>query len=88
MSNSDKIVQVGVAPNEAIAMLWKQILEDEGIVVLLRPGGIGQGYFSNALNEHYLHVHEIDYEDALEILNDLMAEDEAEFGEVEYEAES
>lgn len=83
MSTSDKIVQVGVAPNEAIALLWKQVLEDEGIVVMLLPGGIGQGYFSNALNEHYIHVHESNAESALEILDELLAEDESEFGTIE-----
>lgn len=83
MTTGDKIVQVGVAPNEAIALLWKQVLEDEGIVVMLLPGGIGQGYFSNALNEHYLHVHESNAESALEILEELLAEEESEFGAFE-----
>jgi hypothetical protein len=81
MSQSDRIVQVGVAPNEAIAMWWKQILEDEGIVVMLRPGGIGQGYFANALNEHYILAREDQAEEAIEILNDLIDADETEFAE-------
>ncbi len=80
MSKRSGIVQVGVAPNEAIAMWWKQILEDEGIVVMLRPGGIGQGYFANALNEHYILAREDQAEEAIEILNDLVSEDEDEFG--------
>lgn len=83
MNSSDKVVQVGVAPNEAIGLLWKQVLEDEGIVVMLRPGGIGQGYFSNALNEHYIMVHESNAETALEILDELLAEDEAEFSSMD-----
>jgi hypothetical protein len=79
VSERSKIVQVGVAPNEAIALWWKQILEDEGIVVMLRPGGIGQGYFANALNEHYLLAREDQAEEAVNILNELVAEDESEF---------
>ena len=82
MSERGRIVQVGVAPNEAIAMWWKQILEEEGIVVMLRPGGIGQGYFANALNEHYIMAREDQAEEAIEILNDLITEDEEEFGTV------
>lgn len=81
MNDSSRIVQVGVAPNEAIAMWWKEILEDEGIVVMLRPGGIGQGYFANALNEHYILAREDQAEEAIEILNELIAEDEDEFSE-------
>lgn len=82
MSQRGNIVQVGVAPNEAIALWWKQILEDEGIVVMLRPGGIGQGYFANALNEHYIMAREDQAAEAVEILNDLMSEDDAEFGDL------
>ena len=81
MSESDgpNIVQVGVAPNEAIALWWQDILSEEGITSVMRPGGIGMGYFSNALNEHYILVREDQAELALEILNDIAAADEAEF---------
>jgi hypothetical protein len=81
MSNDGRIVQVGVAPNEAIALWWKEILEDEDIHVVLRPGGVGYAVFSNALNEHYLLVREDQAELATEILNELIIEDEAEFTE-------
>lgn len=81
MTDNTRIVQAGVAPNEAIALWWKEILEDEGIAVALRPGGIGFGYFANALNEHYILVRDDQLELATEILNELVEEDEAEFNE-------
>lgn len=83
MSDSDqpKIVQVGVAPNEAIALWWKEILEEEGIPSLIRPGGIGMAYFSNALNEQYIMVREDQQALALEILDDITSADEEEFAE-------
>jgi hypothetical protein len=76
-----KIVQVGVAPNEAIALWWKDILGEEGIPSFIRPGGIGMAYFSNALNEQYIMVREDQSELALEILNEITNADEAEFSE-------
>lgn len=76
MTGNRDIVQVGVAPNEAIALWWKEILEEEGIVVMLRPGGIGQGYFANALNEHYILARADQAEEAVQILNDLISEEE------------
>lgn len=81
MSDEVRIVQVGVAPNEAIGMWWKEILEEEGIPVSLRAGGVGLAYFTSALNEHYILVREEQAALATEILNELMAEDEEEFGE-------
>lgn len=75
-----RTVQVGVAPNEVIAHWWKEILEDEGIKVALQAGGPGLAYFSNALNEHYILVREDQAALAAEILNELISEDEAEFG--------
>lgn len=79
MAGNDRVVQVGVAPNEAIALWWKEILEEDGIRVMLKPGGIGFGYFANALNEHYIMVLESQAELAVEILNELMREDDEEF---------
>jgi hypothetical protein len=82
MSDDSRIVQVGVAPNEAIGLWWKEILEGEGVKVVLRPGGIGYGYFSNALNEHYLLVLEEQSALALEILDDIVKEDAEDFDEI------
>lgn len=76
-----KIIQVGVAPNETIALWWKEILEEEGIPSFIRPGGIGMAYFSNALNEQYIMVREDQSALALEILNEITSEDEAEFAD-------
>ena len=79
MADNSRVVQVGVAPNETIALWWKEILEDDGIRVMLKPGGIGHGYFANALNEHYIMVLESQAELAVEILNELMQDDAEEF---------
>lgn len=78
MSDNSRVVQVGVAPNEAIALWWQEILEDEGIRVMLKPGGIGHGYFANALNEHYILVLDSQADQAIEVLNELIAEEEDE----------
>lgn len=76
-----KIVQIGVAPNEVIALWWKDILEEEGIRSMIRPGGIGLSYASNALNEHYILVREDQAALAQEILDEISRADEEEFGE-------
>lgn len=78
-TDGSKIVQVGVAPNETIALWWKVILEEEGIPSFIRPGGIGMAYFSNALNEQYIMVRADQSELALEILTEIALDDEAEF---------
>jgi hypothetical protein len=50
------IVQVGIAPNEIVAELWRQVLRDEGIIALLKPAGLGHAYVPNDLNPHYILV--------------------------------
>jgi len=76
-SDQTRVVPVAVAPNEVIADLWRQVLQDEGIIVALKPGGIGHAYASNALNEHYLLVREDQAERAREVLAELEEDDEA-----------
>lgn len=77
-TNDDiRVVTAAVAPNEIVAMIWQQVLEDEGIIVALKPGGMGHSYTANALNEHYLLVREDQAERARSILAELESEDEA-----------
>lgn len=81
MSSQDRdkvrVVTAAVAPNEIVAQLWQQVLEDEGIIVALKPGGMGHSYTSNALNEHYLLVREDQAERARSIIAELESEDDS-----------
>lgn len=52
------IIEVGRAPNEVIADLWRQVLEDEGIVPLMRPVGAGPSFGSTAFSEYQVLVRE------------------------------
>ena len=66
-----RIVLTGRAPNEVVADLWRQVLEDEGIVVLLKPIGAGSSFGTSALSEHLVYVREDQLELAREIIADL-----------------
>lgn len=71
----DTPVAIGLAPNEAIAGLWKSILESEGIPTLIRPMGPGFGAWGSvATFEHEVLVRRADAEQAHEILSGLDAE--------------
>lgn len=72
-----RVVAAAVAPNEIVAELWQQVLEDEGIIVALKPGGMGHSYVTNALNEHYILVREDQAERARAIIAELETEDES-----------
>jgi hypothetical protein len=62
-------LRVGVAPNQAIAELWKSALESEGIVTMLRPLGPGFGAWASvATFEHEILVREGDAARAREVL--------------------
>ncbi len=61
------------APNEPEAMMWAATLRDEGMPVMLRPGGPGAGAWgSSATFEHDLFVHERDLERARQIVRSLL----------------
>lgn len=68
-----RVVEVAVAPNEITADMWRQVLEDEGIIVALKPGGAGFSFGSSALMEHYVLVRE----DQAELARSIIAELEA-----------
>ncbi len=66
---SDDIQFLMTAPNEPIARLWEQVLQDAGIPVLVRPGGPGAGAWGSvATFEHGLFVRKGDLERAREII--------------------
>jgi len=66
---SDDIRYLMTAPNEPLAGLWEQVLQDAGIPVLVRPGGPGAGAWGSvATFEHDLFVREGDLERAREIV--------------------
>ena len=66
---SDDIHYLMTAPNEPIARLWEQVLQDAGIPVLVRPGGPGAGAWGSvATFEHGHFVREGDLERAREII--------------------
>ena len=66
---SDDIHYLMTAPNEPIARLWEQVLQEAGIPVLVRPGGPGAGAWGSvATFEHGLFVRELDLERAREII--------------------
>jgi hypothetical protein len=71
-----RVIQIAVAPNEITADMWRQVLEDEGIVVALKPGGAGFSFGSSALMEHYVLVREDQAERARSIIAELESSDE------------
>lgn len=76
--DSGRVIEVAVAPNEITADMWRQVLEDEGIIVALKPGGVGFGFGSSALMEHYVLVREDQAERARSIIAELESDDEDE----------
>lgn len=72
----ERIVHIATAPNETIAMMWRDVLQDEGIIVMIKSGGAGYGFGHNLLNEQYLLVREDQAEAARQILDEFEEEDE------------
>lgn len=65
----DSPVSVAIAPNQAIAGMWKSVLDEEGIFSMLRPLGPGFGAWASvATFEHEILVRQSDAERAREIL--------------------
>jgi hypothetical protein len=66
---SDDIRHLITAPNEPIARLWEQVLQESGIPALVRPGGPGAGAWGSvATFEHDIFVRRGDLERAREII--------------------
>jgi hypothetical protein len=72
---SGNVVEIAVAPNEITADMWRQVLEDEGIIVALKPGGAGFAFGSSALMEHFVLVREDQAERARAIIAELESSD-------------
>jgi hypothetical protein len=67
----DDIVQLAAAPNEPIARMWEEMLNDAGVPVLVRPGGPGfGGWGSVATFEHFLYVRPQDLQRAQQIMEE------------------
>ena len=78
-------VLLTTAPNEIEANLVAGILRDEGIPVMVRPGGPGFGAWASvATFEHAIYVRETDLDRARGILEETTVEDDEAF---EYEEE-
>lgn len=74
-----RVVQVAVAPNETIAMMWREVLQDEGIIAVVKGGGAGYSFGHNLLNEQFILVREDQAEAAREILAEFESESEEAF---------
>jgi hypothetical protein len=71
---NDPVVFLTTAPNEPMARLTAQVLEDEGIRTLLRPRGPGFGAWASvATFEHDIHVLQSQLERARQIVAELDA---------------
>jgi hypothetical protein len=68
--SSAAVVELAVAPNEAVAAIWRELLQAEGIPVSVRLAGAGLAYFSPALCEHILLVRAMDADRAHQLLDD------------------
>ena len=75
-TGSGRIVEIAVAPNEIKAEMWRQVLEDEGIIVALKPGGAGFSFGSSALMAHFVLAREDQAERARSIIAELEASDD------------
>lgn len=72
--HNQKIVRITTARNEPMAQLTQQVLEGEGIKVLLKPIGPGYGGWGNANNlMHDVYVLEGDAERARDVLETVQS---------------
>lgn len=70
-----EIRHVATAGSEVEGVMWADALRNEGIAVLLRPGGPGAGaWASSATFEHALYVRERDLKAAREILAEFITD--------------
>ena len=70
-------MRVAIAPNEPLAGLWRSVLEEAGIVSLVRPLGPGFGAWGSvATFEHEVLVPELDLDDAAALIAGLEGDDE------------
>jgi hypothetical protein len=72
-TDAQPLVRIAIAPNQAVAELWRALLTAEGVPVLVRLAGPGLAYFSPALCEHYLYVRAEQAARARQLLDDYAA---------------
>lgn len=70
-----RIVHVATAPNETIAMMWRDVLREEGIIVAIQGGGAGYAFGHNLLNEQYVLVREDQAERAKAIIDEFESDE-------------
>jgi hypothetical protein len=72
-TNDQPLVKIAIAPNEAIALMWREMLAAEGVPVLVRVAGPGIADFSPALCEHDIYVRADQARQARQLLDDYAA---------------
>jgi len=74
--HEEPLVKVAEAANEALAGMWAELLENNGIPCLAKATGVGiGGWASAALLPHYLYVRAGDEQRAIELLESFAADD-------------
>jgi hypothetical protein len=76
--DESRAVTVAVAPNEIVARMWQEVLQDEGIIAALKPAGPGQSFATTALVEHYLLVLSEHAQRARAIIDEMESDDSGE----------
>ncbi len=72
----EAVVYLATAPNEPVAQLWLQVLEDEGIRAMAKPAGPGYGAWGSvATFEHELFVLRSAHDRASAVIADLREDD-------------
>lgn len=67
----EPVVFLATVPNEPIALMWQEILRDEGITAMIKAAGPGVGAWGSAsLMEHQIFVLASDRERARQIMAD------------------
>lgn len=75
----DPIVYLTTMPNEPLAQMWAETLRQNGIEVLVRPGGPGAGAWGSSFTfEHELHVLRSQHPAALQLLDELNSPEDEE----------
>jgi hypothetical protein len=75
-SSEDPLVQVATAPNEPLAMMWQEILENEGIHSLIKSGELKASMYTPSLLSHCeIHVLSSRAKEAREILAPFLQDD-------------
>lgn len=73
--SDESIVRLATAPNEPLARMWVELLEEAGIRAMLKPLGPGFGAWGSAATfEHELYVLRSQLEAARELMEEVEGE--------------